>query len=110
MRIFKSGANRDDNDTKIDFEGHLSPLAIKAFGEYMNKHRTQSDGKRRASDNWQRGIPKDVYMKSLWRHFFDVWMIHRGHKKGDIKDALCACFFNISGYLHEHEKSTNKKK
>lgn len=50
-----------------------------------------------------------VLMKSLWRHFFDVWKIHRGGKAHDpltgrevmIEEALCALLFNAMGYLHE---------
>lgn len=58
---------------------------------------------------WQRGIPKDQYMKSLWRHFMDLWKLHRGHLARDRitgreitpDEALCAVLFNAMGYLHE---------
>ena len=52
MRHFKSGATRDSDETKIDFEGFMSPLVIERFGEYMTKHRIQADGGLRDSDNW----------------------------------------------------------
>ena len=102
MRVFKTGATRDTDDRKCDYEGFLSPLVIERFGEYMNKHREQSDGKPRGSDNWQKGIPKDVYMKSAWRHFMDWWKEHRKIKsKEGVEDAICAVIFNAQGYLHE---------
>ena len=68
----------------------------------MNKHRFQADGVIRDSDNWQKGMSKDVYMKSLMRHFMDVWLEHRGKMSRDgIEDALCGILFNAEGYLYE---------
>jgi hypothetical protein len=109
MRQFKSGATRDSNDGKNDYEGFYSPLVIEAYGDYMNKHRKQADGKLRDSDNWQKGIPLNAYIKSTWRHFLDLWFLHRGYKRIDkvdkheitIKEACCAILFNIQGYLFE---------
>jgi hypothetical protein len=115
MRTFDTGATRDSDDDKIDFEGFLSPLVIRRYAEYLHKHRTQADGKLRDSDNWQKGLPLSVYMKSLWRHFIDLWSIHRGITVRDPKDghiismeeALCGNIFNASGYLHELLKQSN---
>ena len=36
MRQFETGAIRDDDEGKLDFEGCLSPLALEAFAEYSN--------------------------------------------------------------------------
>ena len=109
MRKLNTGATRDADDNKFDYEGFLSPIVIRRFGEYMHQHRKQADGKLRASDNWQKGIPKDQYVKSLWRHFHDLWMLHRGYKAVDdkgqvvgIEDAICGILFNAMGYLHEY--------
>lgn len=111
MRKFKTGATRDDDTNKLDFEGAISSLALERFVQYMHKHRTQADGKLRTSDNWQKGIDKDAYMKSMWRHFFDVWSIHRGHKKEiDLEEALCALLFNVQGLLHETIKDNSLTK
>ena len=115
MRTFDTGATRDDDASKPDYEGYLSPLVIIRFGKYMTKHRKQSDGRTRDSDNWQKGIPLAQYLKSLWRHMVDLWTMHRcilvpendQKEKDDIEDALCAIIFNASGYLHEHLKATN---
>jgi hypothetical protein len=107
MRHFDTGATRDSDEGKNDYEGFYSPLVVQAFGDYMTEHRKQKDGQLRASDNWQQGIPKDAYMKSGWRHFFDWWMLHRGYpvfKEGHFvtkKEALCALLFNVQGYLYE---------
>lgn len=79
---------------------------MEAYGRHMNKHRRQPDGQYRDGDNWQRGIPKDAYMKSAWRHFIDWWTNHRGFKaRENIVTALCAVIFNASGYLHEYLKA-----
>jgi len=105
LRKFDTGATRDTDANKHDYEGFLSPLVIEAFGRYMTKHRVQSDGTLRDSDNWQKGIPRDVYMKSAWRHFLDWWKEHRGlGSREGMEDALCGVLFNVMGYLHESLK------
>ncbi len=109
LRQFTTGATRNLDNNKLDYEGFLSPLVIEAFAKYMHSHRLQADGTMRAADNWQKGIPLDVYMKSGWRHFFDWWKLHRGVEalspedghKIDKVEALCALMFNVQGYLHE---------
>jgi len=102
MRKFASGATRSSDEGKIDYEGFLSPLALRRFGEYMQKHQVCEDGSLRASDNWQKGIPVDSYFKSLWRHFIDAWSAHRGWPHNEsLEDALCAVVFNAQGALHE---------
>jgi hypothetical protein len=106
IRKFDTGATRNADAGKLDYEGFLSPLVLKRYGEYMNSHRKQADGTMRDSDNWQKGIPLTVYIKSAWRHFIDVWAGHRGHATpDDIETNLCALIFNASGYLHERLKS-----
>lgn len=106
VRKFDTGATRNLDEGKPDFEGFLSPLVMQAYGRYMHKHRFLSDGTMRDSDNWQAGIPLDVYIKSAFRHFFDVWAGHRGlPTEQSIEDDLCALLFNISGYLHEFKKA-----
>lgn len=105
MRTFDTGATRGFDDDKLDYEAFLSPLVIRRYAEYLHKHRIQADGKRRDSDNWQKGIPLSAYIKSLWRHLVDLWTFHRDPKQEiagtTTEDALCAIIFNASGYLHE---------
>jgi len=102
IRKFESGSTRDSDEGKLDYEGFISPIVLKKYAEYMNKHRIQSNGKLRESDNWQKGIPKEQYMKSLLRHVMDLWLEHRGYKSRDgIEEALCGIIFNSMGYLYE---------
>lgn len=118
IRKFQTGATRDSENDKYDYEGFLSPEVIEMYGKYMHKHRLQSDGKLRDSDNWQKGFGLPVLMKSLWRHFLDLWFIHRGHKRIDKKDgheitaieAGCAIMFNTMGYMLESSKKLTKSK
>lgn len=101
-REFKSGANRNSEEGKLDFEGFLSPLVLERFAKYMDKNRHLEDGTLRDSDNWQKGIPKEAYIKSGWRHFFDWWTEHRGNESREgMEEALCGLIFNAQGYLHE---------
>jgi len=111
MRQFETGATRNVDQDKFDYEGFLSPLVMDRFAEYMHKHRKQADGKLRDSDNWQKGIPLKAYMKSAYRHFFDWWRQHRGLAGQDtLEDSLCALMFNTMGYLHEMLKAKLNEK
>lgn len=107
VRKFDTGATRSSDSGRYDPEGFLSPIVLERFCLYMNKHRLQSDGSVRASDNWQKGLPLDTYMKGLWRHFLHLWTRHRGMPVQDPKagadreEDLCALIFNAQGYLHE---------
>lgn len=109
IRKFATGATRDTATNKYDYEAFLSPLVIERYGEFMHKHRKQTDGTLRDGDNWQKGIPLSAYMKSTFRHFIDLWKWHRaGVEPADgsgWEDAACAIIFNVSGYLHEHLKA-----
>jgi len=115
VRTFETGATRDQDTTKYDYEGFLSPLVLERYAAYMHKNRVQRDGTVRDSDNWQKGIPFDAYMKSGWRHFMEWWRLHRGpapnhgdHYSDLLEDALCAILFNVSGYLHEYLKGQKR--
>jgi len=106
LRTFESGATRDTGDGKLDYEGFFSPLVWERFAKYMSKHQVQSDGLLRDSDNWQKGMPLDSYMKSAWRHFMDWWLEHRGSESREgLEEALCGLLFNVQGYLHETLKA-----
>lgn len=107
-RTFSSGATRDTDTNKLDFEGFLNPIVDESFAEFMHRHRIQSDGQLRDSDNWQKGIPRNEYMKSLWRHFQHLRLLHRGYtahdEKGNVvtlEETLNAIRFNVQGYLLE---------
>lgn len=107
MRTFSTGATRDNEEDKLDYEAFLSPTVLKRYAEFLHKHRFQADGKLRDGDNWQKGIPLTVYMKSMWRHFMELWLEHRirdAQNKEVMEEALCALMFNAMGYLHEHLK------
>ena len=116
MRQFETGATRNIDTDKFDYEGFLSPLVIEEFGKFMHRHRLQADGKLRDSDNWQKGIPLSAYMKSMWRHFLNVWKYHRGlpiyDEKGKFvtfNEEIMALLFNVQGYAHETLKNGAKE-
>jgi hypothetical protein len=109
-RTFDTGATRDTDENKLDFEGFFSPIVMEEFAKYMHGKRKMADGSMRDSDNWQKGIPLDAYMKSMFRHFFAVWKHHRGveglfDNEEDRKEELLALLFNVQGYLHETLKA-----
>ncbi|TET08481.1 MAG: hypothetical protein E3J83_03280 [Candidatus Atribacteria bacterium] len=108
MREFETGATRDIVEGKLDYEGFFSPLVLEEFAKYMEKNRHTALGVRK-SDNWQKGIPYETYMKSLFRHFMAVWKEHRGIKTEDgIMKALMGVMFNTMGYAHELLKGSDK--
>jgi len=108
MRQFSTGATRNPADAKIDPEGFISPEVTLRYCAYMHKHRVQPDGTLREPDNWQLGIPKGQFAKSLSRHILDFNLKHRGGKglypADSIEETLCAIIFNASGYLFEELK------
>lgn len=111
IRTFKTGAKRDKEDGKLDYEGFLSPIVLQKYAEYMHTHRWMKDGTYRESDDWAKGIPKDVYMKSGLRHAMDWWLEHRDFKSRDgIIEALCGLLFNAQGYLYEIIKEDESRK
>ena len=99
MQQFEGGATRNANGDKFDYEAFINPEVLHAYGEFMHGHRKQRDGSLRDGDNWQKGIPKEQLMKSMFRHFVDVWMGHR-EGIGVDEEALCAVLFNTMAYLH----------
>lgn len=110
VRTFNTGATRDSDENKFDYEGFLSPLVLERFAEYMYKNRVQPDGTLRDSDNWQKGIPIEQYMKSKFRHFMTTWKWHRKgiHNNGRMLDSLCAELFNTMGIMFEILKKENE--
>ena len=99
MRTFSTGATRDDEGEKLDYEGFLHPEVLHVYAEYMHEHRRQGDGAMRAGDNWQKGIPPAEYMRSLIRHTVDLWRAWR--RGGVMVELCCAILFNTMGLLHE---------
>jgi hypothetical protein len=75
----------------------------------MHKHRQQSDGELRDSDNWKKGIPMNAYKHSLSRHIQDLRLIlelSSGQaREPDLEEVLCAIMFNVQGMLHETVKA-----
>lgn len=111
MRKFNTGATRDGDSKKLDYEGFLSPIVLRRYAEYMHKYRMQPDGNLRSSDNWQKLFGEtleehlDVCMKSANRHMMDWWLEHRGFDSRDgIEEAICGLLFNAMAYLYGLEK------
>lgn len=105
IREFKTGANRNNNTDKRDIEGFISPIVLKIYSDYMHENRFLVDGTFRDSDNWQKGIPNDVYYKCMIRHVNDLWLSHRGYKsRHNFIDSACAVMFNVMGLIYEYVK------
>jgi len=110
IRKFETGATRDTADGKLDFIRALSPIVLRRYVQYLDKHRKLPDGSFRAFDNWKKGISPDVYLSSFGRHAIDVWLLEHGYYTEDnhgpvnVEDALCAVMFNTMGLLYEKLK------
>lgn len=106
-REFKSGANRNSDDGKLDYEAFNSPIVDWYYAQYMHGHRVLEDGTLRDGDNWQKGFPIEVIHKSLARHYHDYHLTTRGidvKENGQIhliEDILCGIIFNAKAHLHE---------
>lgn len=105
-RAFETGATRDSDDSKLDYEGFISPIVLERYAQYMHECRLRNvpaGQSIRSSDNWQKGMPINSYMKSMLRHVFDVWKMHRqsAFVTNEMLDALSATLFNVQGYMFE---------
>lgn len=107
VRAFETGATRDVDEHKVQYARHLSPRVLQRFGRYMHEHRKTAAGMREP-DNWKKGMDRQSYLDSMWRHLHDIWLLHSGEGEGstdDIEEALCALLFNAMGYLYEETRN-----
>ena len=113
MRKWDTGANRNIADGKLEFARFLSPLVLKRFCEYMEKHRHLENGDVREPDNWKNLFGdnhEQVCLDSLARHFLDLWLETEGGKGREEKqDTLCAIMFNSMAILYKILKEENGK-
>lgn len=115
IRKFDTGATRDNIEGKLDYMKALSPIVLRRYVQYLDKHRLQPDGSIRDFDNWKKGIPLKTYHSSKGRHFFASWLLEEGYKVSDNhgpvneEDALCGELFNTMGRLHEILKAKLKQ-
>lgn len=126
-RQFSTGANRNSDTGKLDYEAFNSPIVEKAYAQYLGRHQRLADGTLREGDNWQKLFGDkhfDVCMKSGLRHMMDVWLFHRGFAdetaaysevtrfenpekpftideriKLAREEAICGTIFNMKAYL-----------
>ena len=104
LRMSESGAIRNSDIGKINYQGALSPLILEAYGKYIEKHSNLPDGTKRNNKNWQNlfGTPEEhrqVCIESAWRHFIDLLKEHDGYNSQDgIDEALGGLMFNIQAY------------
>lgn len=105
-REFATGANRNTDQGKFDYEAFINPAVENSYARYMHKHRKMEDGTLRDGDNWQKGIPMSELMKSMLRHVYDVHLIHRGYNVFDesgklvlMEDCLNGVKFNVNAYI-----------
>ena len=102
VRKFETGASRDVDTNKLDYEAFFSPEVLERRAQFMHEHRFLPDGSMRPGDNWKKGIPREAYMKSLARHYMDVWKEYKGIKTAEgVEEAICAAMFNLEGMLYE---------
>lgn len=116
IRTFDTGATRDTATGKFELAKYLSPAFINGFARYMNKHQVQSNGERRAGDNWQLGMPEETCLESLRRHEHDFWAILRGWTVRDekgaevtLEDAAYGLVFNIQIIMHQRHIAAKGK-
>ena len=107
VRVFDTGASRDTDEGKLDFHGFLSHDVLVSYAKYMHDNRLLPNGELRDSDNWKKGIPKKQYIKSMFRHFMDVWANSDNEDATLDEKEVClnALLFNVMGLLHEELKS-----
>lgn len=98
MRKFKSGAVRDSEIGKENLIEGISWLALKRFAKYMDKNALKY-----GRGNWKKGIPIDVYITSMARHFQKFLSEWEYGVCVEESDHLSGIFFNLQGIMHELE-------
>lgn len=115
IRTFTGGATRDTAQGKLNYVRALSPIVLRGYVQYLDRHRTLPDGSRREFDNWKSGIPLDTYLDSKGRHDMAVWLLMQGFSEEDnhgpvtLVDSLYGVLFNTMGMLHEILNSKGEK-
>lgn len=105
IRVFESGASRNNADNKLEYHKFNSPLVEWGFAQYMHKHRFLEDGTMREGDNWQKGFDNDTILASLRRHIMDLELLEKGlkvtenGKEVSLLDTLYAIRFNANARI-----------
>lgn len=95
-RVFESGAQRDNADTKARFD--LLPVTAL---ERVAKHYA-AGAKKYGENNWRKGIPRSEFLKSGLRHLFYL-------VRGDTdEDHAAAVVWNLLGYIETQELDLDK--
>lgn len=99
----RTGATRDTSANKPEYHRYFSPKTFERFGRFMLEHQIDSKGNYRPGNNWQKGMPREWFVSSLFRHYVEVWQrFEDGTLEGkEAEDALCALIFNAQGLLLE---------
>lgn len=103
---FATGAIRDSQDGKPDFFETQSMLAWWRYAQYMTEKK-----KKYGEGNFKKGITKESYLKSAFRHLTKMMIIEDCKKYGwpvpewaeSREDHPCGLLFNTLGYMHEQE-------
>jgi hypothetical protein len=117
LRVFPTGAIRDDNHNKYEYAKALDPRVLRAYLAFLHRHAEMPDGSYRPVDNWKKGMG-ETFIDSLVRHVMDLWELdHYGEsyrpENGEpvnMVDALCAVIFNAHGWLYEHLKASASRR
>ena len=99
IRKFKSGAIRDNDDTKEDYIETISWTAMKRYAQYMTGKKSKY-----GAGNFKKGIPIESYEQSLVRHL-QKYLANKyeGGLVEKEEDHLSAILFNVFGIIHEEQ-------
>lgn len=99
IRNFDTGAIRDTEDNKEDYNETISWTAFKRYAQYMTGKK-----KKYGAGNFKKGIPIESYERSLLRHV-QKYMENK-YEDGIVErdeDHIAAIVFNAFGIMHEEE-------
>lgn len=107
MRGFNTGATRDTAEGKLLYNKFLAPNVLTQYAKFMSMNRLQSNGELRDGNNWQKGIPMDVYEDSMARHYHEFWTMYEDRDNLDRADEIemigsaMGLLFNVMGWTLE---------
>jgi hypothetical protein len=102
---FKTGAIRDSQEGKTDYNETISWTALNRYARYMTGKKAKY-----GAGNFKKGIETWSYVQSMLRHV-DKWMRNTYEEGNDEKDEdhLSAIVFNVFGIMHNEEMAKLKK-
>ena len=84
-RTFETGATRNGNKGKYEFDKYVNPINELSYAQYMKSHQV-INWEYRPWDNRQKGIPFDSLFESAYRHMQTLCLLYQWYDVYEIEE------------------------